>query len=112
VLWSIGVTDRLQLFSESLALLAVLMLQSGLLAVSLAQSLGQCVHLRLHLLHISLQLRHLALPLSLTDVQLAPQLVSALLELLRTQQPEVQSLQLHCILIWDITLTLYKNNTA
>lgn len=114
----VGVTDRLQLFSESLALLAVLMLQSGLLTFSLTQSLVECVHLRLQLLHISLQLGHLTLPLSLTDIQLHSQLIPALLELLRTQSQHfnlryhtqvIKTTRLNFILIVDPTA---KHNYA
>lgn len=63
-------------------MLAVLQLGSALVPLGLSEGPGEPLHLGAQLPHIPLQVPHLALPLGLTALQLQPQLMPALLQLL------------------------------
>lgn len=75
-------TYSVELLLEALSVLAVLQLGSTLVPLGLAEGLGEPLHLGAQLPHIPLQVPHLALPLGLTALQLQPQLMPALLQLL------------------------------
>lgn len=76
-------THGVQLLPEPLSVLAVLQLGSALVPLGLAEGLGEPLHLGAQLPHIPLQVPHLALPLGLAALQLLPQLIPALLQLLQ-----------------------------
>ena len=65
-------------------MLAVLQLSSTLVPLRLAEGLSEPLHLGAQLPHIPLQFHHLALPLGLAALQLQPQLMPALLQLLHS----------------------------
>lgn len=75
-------THSVELLSESLSVLAVLQLSSTLVPLRLTEGLSEPLHLGAQLPHIPLQVPHLALPLGLAALQLQPQLMPALLQLL------------------------------
>lgn len=79
----------MELLPESPSVLAVLQLSSALVPLRLAEGLCEPLHLGAQLPHILLQVDHLTLPLGLAALQLQPQLMPALLQLL--QRGEIHS---------------------
>lgn len=75
-------THGVELLPEPLRVLAVLQLGSTLVPLGLAEGLAEPLHLGAQLPRIPLQVAHLALPLGLAALQLQPQLMPALLQLL------------------------------
>lgn len=101
-------THGVQLLPESPSVLAVLQLGSTLVPLGLAEGLGEPLHLGAQLPHIPLQIPHLALPLGLAALQLLPQLMPALLQLLQGWKDECRSIisyfnigYLYYALVWN-----------
>ena len=84
------VTHGLQLLAEALVLFGVLLLVAVLGPVGLAQLGAELLGLGAQLPGVPLQLRHLTLPLRLAALQLHPQLIAPLLQLLDQQQQQQQ----------------------
>jgi len=75
-------THRVELLPEPLRELSVLQPGSALAPLGLAEGRGEPLHLGAQLPRVPLQVQHLALPLGLAALQLQPQRMPALLQLL------------------------------